>query len=55
MDRGIPTDRVEAHILIVFLEHCLTATLKHRLHAHAPGLSLRAVLEKLAAIQTLDV
>ncbi len=31
------------------------ATLKHRLQAHAPGLSPRAVLEKLAAIQTLDV
>ncbi len=47
--------RVEAHILIAFLAYCLTATLKHRLHAHAPGLSPRAVLEKLAAIQTLDV
>ena len=47
--------RVEAHILIAFLAYCLTATLKHRLQAHAPGLSPRAVLEKLAAIQTLDV
>src|SRR5437660_8972936 len=47
--------RVEAHILVAFLAYCLTATLKHRLQAHAPGLSPRAVLEKLAAIQTLDV
>jgi transposase len=47
--------RVDAHILIAFLAYCLAATLKHRLQAHAPGLSPRAVLEKLAAIQTLDV
>jgi len=47
--------RVEAHILVAFLAYCLTATLKHRLQMHAPGLSPRAVLEKLAAIQTLDV
>jgi transposase len=47
--------RVEAHILVAFLGYCLTATLKHRLQAQAPGLSPRAVLEKLAAIQTLDV
>jgi transposase len=47
--------RVEAHILIAFLAYCLTVTLKHRLQVHAPGLTPRAVLEKLAAIQTLDV
>jgi transposase len=47
--------RVDAHILVAFLAYCLTATLKHRLQEHAPGLSPRAVLEKLAAIQTLDV
>jgi len=47
--------RVDAHILVAFLAYCLTATLKHRLRAHAPGLSPRAVLEKLASIQTLDV
>jgi transposase len=47
--------RVDAHILVAFLAYCLMATLKHRLQAHAPGLSPRAVLEKLAAIQTLDV
>ena len=47
--------RVEAHILVAFLAYCLMATLKHRLQVHAPGLSPRAVLEKLAAIQALDV
>jgi len=47
--------RVEAHILIAFLAYCLTATLKYRLQIHAPGLSPRAVLEKLATIQALDV
>src|SRR5665811_1583012 len=47
--------RVEAHILVAFLAYCLTVTLKHRLQVHAPGLSPRAVLEKLAGIQMLDV
>jgi hypothetical protein len=47
--------RVEAHILVAFLAYCLTVTLKHRLQLHAPGLTPRAVLEKLAAIQMLDV
>jgi transposase len=47
--------RVDAHILVAFLAYCLTVTLKHRLRAHAPGLSPRAVLEKLATIQMLDV
>jgi hypothetical protein len=46
---------VEAHILVAFLAYCLTATLKGRLQEHAPGLTPRAVLEKLAAIQALDV
>jgi len=47
--------RVEAHILVAFLAYCLTVTLKQRLGAHAPGLTPRAVLDKLAAIQMLDV
>jgi transposase len=47
--------RVDAHILVAFLAYCLTVTLKHRVQAHAPGMTPRAVLEKLAAIQTLDV
>lgn len=47
--------RVEAHILVAFLAYCLTVTLKHRLQTHAPGLTPKAVLEKLATIQMLDV
>lgn len=47
--------RVEAHILVAFLAYCLSVTLKQRLQALAPGLTPRAVLEQLAAIQMLDV
>jgi transposase len=47
--------RVDAHILVAFLAYCLTVTLRHRLQMHAPGLTPRAVLEKLAGIQMLDV
>jgi transposase len=47
--------RVDAHILVAFLAYCLTVTLKHRLQPLAPGLTPRAVLEKLATIQMLDV
>jgi len=47
--------RVEAHILIAFLAYCLLVALKSRLQALAPGLTPRAALEKLAAIQMLDV
>jgi transposase len=47
--------RVEAHILVAFLGYCLMVTLKQRLQEHAPGLTPRAVLDKLAAIQMLDV
>jgi hypothetical protein len=47
--------RVEAHIFVAFLSYCLMVTLKKRLQAHAPGLTPRAVLEKLRTIQMLDV
>ena len=47
--------RVEAHILVAFLGYCLMVTLKNRLLVHAPGLTPRAVLDKLAAIQMMDV
>jgi transposase len=47
--------RVDAHILIAFLAYCLTVTLKRRLQAYAPGLTPKAVLEKLSTIQMLDV
>ena len=47
--------RVEAHIFVAFLAYALSVTLKQRLAALAPGLTPRAVLEKLASIQMLDV
>ena len=42
--------RVEAHIMVAFLAYCLSVPLKQKLRGHAPGLTPRAVLEKLAAI-----
>ena len=47
--------RVEAHIMVAFLAYCLLVTLKNRLQALAPGLTPRAVLEKLSTIQMLEV
>jgi hypothetical protein len=47
--------RAEAHIFVAFLSYCLQVTLKNQLAAHAPGLTPRAVLDKLAGIQMLDV
>jgi len=48
-------ERIEAHIFVAFLAYCLQVTLKHRLRALAPGLTPRSVLEKMAAIQMVDV
>jgi hypothetical protein len=47
--------RVEAHIFIAFMAYCLHVTLGRRLHALAPGLTPRSVIEKLSAIQMIDV
>src|SRR5216684_1703704 len=47
--------RIEAHIFIAFLAYCLHVTLKRRLHALAPGLTPRSVLEKFSAVQMIDV
>ena len=47
--------RIEAHIFVAFLAYCLQVALKQRLKTLAPGLTARAVLEKLAAIQMIDV
>ena len=41
--------RIEAHVFIAFLAYCLHVTLARRLHALAPGLTPRSVLEKFAA------
>lgn len=48
-------DRIEAHIFVAFIAYCLQVTLKHRAKSLAPGLTPRAVLEKFAAMQMVDV
>jgi transposase len=48
-------ERIEAHIFIAFMAYCLHVTLRARLRPLASGLTPRAVLDKLAAIQMLDV
>ena len=47
--------RIEAHILISFPAFALHTTLKARTRALAPGLTPRAVLEKMATLQLIDV
>ena len=47
--------RIEAHIFVAFLAYCVHVTLKRHLEHHAPGLTVRQALEKLAAMQMLDV
>jgi len=47
--------RIEAHIFLAFMAYCLHVTLRARLRPLAPGLSPRAVLDKFATIQMLDV
>jgi hypothetical protein len=47
--------RIEAHIFLAFLAYCLLVTLKARLRPLAPGLTPRAAIENLAAIQMVDV
>ncbi len=47
--------RIEAHIFVAFLAYCLHVTLKAHLRHRAPGLTVRQVLEKFAAMQMLDV
>jgi transposase len=48
-------DRIEAHIFVAFMAYCLHVTLRQRLKALAPGLTPRAVLDKMAEVQMLDV
>jgi transposase len=47
--------RVEAHLFVAFMGYCLMAALRKHIEHAAPGLSPRAVLEQLAAIQMVDV
>jgi transposase len=47
--------RIEAHIFVSFLAYCLHVHLRACLRPLASGLTPRAVLDKFAAIQMLDV
>ena len=47
--------RIEAHIFVAFMAYCLHVTLRARLMPLAGGLTPRAVLDKFADIQMLDV
>ena len=48
-------ERIEAHIFIAFLAYCVHVTLGRRLKHLAPGLTTRSALEKLGAMQMIDV
>ena len=50
-----PTSASKAHIFIAFIAYCLHVTLKQRTRSCAPGLTPRAVLEKFATMQMVDV
>jgi transposase len=47
--------RIEAHIFVAFIAYCLHVTLRARLKSLAGGITSRAVIDKLAAVQMLDV
>jgi transposase len=47
--------RIEAHIFVAFIAYCLHVTLRARLRPVAAGLTPRAVLDKFATMQMLDV
>ena len=47
--------RIEAHIFVAFMAYCLQVTLRARLRRLASGLTPRAVLDKFATLQMLDV
>ena len=47
--------RIEAHIFVAFIAYCLQVALKCQARSLAPGLTPRAILEKLSAMQMVDV
>jgi len=47
--------RIEAHIFLSFPAYCRHATLRNLARNHAGGLAPRAILEKLSALQMIDV
>ena len=47
--------RMEAHIFVAYLAYCLQVTLQGKWRSVAGGLTARAVLEKFATMQMMDV
>jgi len=47
--------RIEAHIFLSFLAYCLHTTLRNLARGRAGGLTTAAILEKISAIQMIDV
>jgi len=47
--------RIEAHIFVAFIAYCVQVSLKYQLRERAPGLTVRQLLDKFAAMQMLDV
>jgi transposase len=47
--------RIEAHIFVSFLAYCLHTTLRNLARGRAGGLTSAAILEKISAIQMIDV
>lgn len=47
--------RIEAHIFVAFLAYCLHVTLRGQLRGLAGGLTPRAVIDKMAQMQMVDV
>jgi transposase len=48
-------ERIQAHIFVAYLAYCLQVTLKGKLKQVAGGLTPRAVLDKFASIQMMNV
>ncbi len=47
--------RIESQVFIAFMAYCLSSTLRLLLRQSASGLTPRAAIEKLSAIQMIDV
>lgn len=48
-------ERIEAHIFVCFLAYCVQVALREKLKSLAGGLSPRAVIEKFATMQMVEV
>ncbi|MBV8096233.1 MAG: IS1634 family transposase, partial [Acetobacteraceae bacterium] len=48
-------ERIEAHIFVAFMAYCLQITLKQRLRSSRAGSDARSLLDKMAALQMVDV